>query len=84
MSNTLSLQTNALLDAIMAEFKSNLAHVSWMDEKTRDMARRKLNAMGRKIGYPDYIKDPQALDEHYEKVSDPQALDEHYEKVSDP
>ena len=61
-------QINDLLDKIVHQFDENLADVSWMDGTTRDKARDKLAAVGRKIGYPDYIRDPEQLDEHYEKV----------------
>ena len=39
-----------------------------MDDDTRDLARRKLDAMNRKVGYPDFLNDVHALDEHYEQV----------------
>lgn len=39
-----------------------------MDEQTRTKAIEKLNAVGHKIGYPEYVKDPQKLDTRYELV----------------
>ncbi|KAK0424874.1 hypothetical protein QR680_008899 [Steinernema hermaphroditum] len=41
---------------------------SWMDEKTKAAALRKLDKMGAELAYPDFVLDDAALDEFYKKV----------------
>jgi endothelin-converting enzyme len=40
-----------------------------MDGITSGKALEKLNALGSKVGYPEYISDPAKLDKFYEKAS---------------
>ncbi len=50
-------------------FSDLLDETQWMDEDSRKEAHAKLNVMGKKIGYPEFVKDDQELSEYYEKVS---------------
>jgi endothelin-converting enzyme len=43
--------------------------VSWMDEKTRQIAIEKVRKIVQMIGYPEWIMDTTQLDKHYENVS---------------
>lgn len=50
---------------IRIEFEQTLKEVSWMDEKTRNEALRKLSAMETLIGYPDELIDDAKLISHH-------------------
>ncbi|XP_077998667.1 endothelin-converting enzyme homolog [Glandiceps talaboti] len=53
-----------LKDALRYRFNA----VEWMDARTKEMARQKLDAIGDFIGYPDYILNDTLLDQKYEKL----------------
>jgi predicted metalloendopeptidase len=61
------------IENIMAIFKEELAAqmsiMSWMDEETRKRARDKVLAMKYKVGYPDFIINPQLLDQYYQNLT---------------
>ncbi|XP_070184000.1 neprilysin-1-like, partial [Littorina saxatilis] len=46
-------------------FNELLDENEWMDEETKAVAKQKANAMDARIGYPDFITDPQKLDAKY-------------------
>jgi putative endopeptidase len=52
-SETDRVDIRLMLQKIRSEFSADLAHLSWMDESTRERAVRKLSAMDFQIGYPD-------------------------------
>lgn len=54
---------------IRVEFEQTLKEVSWMDEKTRGEALRKLNGMETLIGYPDELMDDAKLIMYHEKLN---------------
>lgn len=54
---------------IRIEFEQTLKEVSWMDEKTRTEALRKLNAMQTLIGYPDELMDDSKLNKYHEDLN---------------
>ena len=45
-------KSQAMIQEIESQFHLNLAALSWMDEKTKEQAQRKLSKMNNKIGYP--------------------------------
>jgi predicted metalloendopeptidase len=47
-------RARAMVDHILAALRDDLATLPWMDEATRAAARRKLDAVVPKIGYPDH------------------------------
>ncbi|XP_064461110.1 neprilysin-1-like isoform X2 [Ornithodoros turicata] len=51
---------------IKSAFLEILDDVDWMDNETRQVARAKAELMSQKIGYPQYISDPEELDKEYE------------------
>jgi predicted metalloendopeptidase len=53
----------------MQSFRELLSQTDWIDEETKDMAAQKVNAMTLRIGYPDFILNPQLLNERYKDVS---------------
>jgi len=52
----------------MASLKRRIADVTWMDDDTRATALDKADAIVHKIGYPDFVRSPAELDQHYEQV----------------
>ena len=62
-------QVNNILNDIVREFTSNLDDVTWMDDVTKAAAHRKLDFLGRKLAYPEFIKDAILLDKFYANVS---------------
>lgn len=57
-----------MVNNIREEFKLLLNEVHWMDNKTRESALTKANAMVTHIGYPDEIMDNKKLEEYYEDL----------------
>src|SRR6185369_5134023 len=47
-------RARAMVDQLLAALRDDLATLPWMDESTRAAARRKLDAIVPKIGYPDH------------------------------
>lgn len=52
---------DAMIDDLVAAFRASLQQLDWMGEETRAQAIAKLDAMGRKIGYPDTWEDYRGL-----------------------
>lgn len=50
-------------------FIKGIPLVSWMDEKTREIAIEKVRKIVQMIGYPDWILDSVRLDKYYENVT---------------
>jgi putative endopeptidase len=50
-------RAQAMVDQILAALRDDLPTLAWMDEATRAAARRKLDAITTKIGYPDHWLD---------------------------
>ena len=50
-------------------FNDLLAENEWMDNETRAVAREKANSIKERIGYPDFLTDPELLDKKIEMVS---------------
>jgi putative endopeptidase len=50
-----------MITNLFAAFRERLAKLDWMGEDTRQQALAKLNAFGRKIGYPDKLRGYQGL-----------------------
>jgi len=51
-----------LVDAVLAAYKQHLLNESWMSDATRKKAVEKLDAVTKKIGYPDKWKDFTGMD----------------------
>lgn len=58
-----------ILTDVQSAFISILDTVNWMDAETRNAARVKAEAMGKVLGYPDWILDRQQLDAYYENFT---------------
>ncbi|XP_072047613.1 endothelin-converting enzyme homolog [Amphiura filiformis] len=59
----------SLIANLKTSFKDMLKYNDWMDEATKVVAREKCDAIGEKIGYPDWIKKDSKLNEYYDKLS---------------
>ncbi|XP_078010791.1 endothelin-converting enzyme 2 isoform X7 [Phascolarctos cinereus] len=55
-----------MISEIRAAFEEALGHLVWMDEKTRQAATEKADAIYDMIGFPDFILDPKELDDVYD------------------
>lgn len=53
----------------MQSFQELLSQTSWIGRETKDLAAQKVDAMMLRIGYPDFILNPQLLNVQYEDVS---------------
>uniref|UniRef100_A0A2C9JGN5 Endothelin-converting enzyme 1 n=1 Tax=Biomphalaria glabrata TaxID=6526 RepID=A0A2C9JGN5_BIOGL len=58
----------AMIHDIREAFNELLEENEWMDEKTRQFAKEKANAMVERIGYPDFITDPVQLDAKFDTL----------------
>jgi predicted metalloendopeptidase len=54
---------------IMQSFQELLSQTSWIDTETKELAAQKVDAMLLRIGYPDFILNPQLLNLRYKDVS---------------
>ncbi|XP_070561571.1 endothelin-converting enzyme 2-like [Ptychodera flava] len=61
-------EVSEIVAHIKTAFKESIRYNGWMSEETRQVAIEKANAMDGKIGYPDYILDPEELDKEFEEV----------------
>ncbi|MFO0727627.1 MAG: M13 family metallopeptidase [Myxococcota bacterium] len=50
-------RTLSMVKSLEESFEANLASLSWMDEGTKAVAKKKISAMLNKIGYPDKWRD---------------------------
>lgn len=57
------LKAEELIGNIRETFEGNLNKLSWIDDTTKTEAKKKLNRMYQKIGYPDWIKNQTRLEE---------------------
>ncbi|WAR15723.1 NEP4-like protein [Mya arenaria] len=57
-----------MIKDIRIAFNELLSEVDWMDEKTRELAKEKADAMAVQIGYPSYILNDTVLNEEYKHV----------------
>ncbi|KAH8310551.1 hypothetical protein KR044_001900, partial [Drosophila immigrans] len=57
-----------MVNYIRGVFNDILDEVNWMDDKTRQEAKKKLLSMANHIGYPDEILDNEELAKYYDKL----------------
>ena len=57
------LKANELIKNIREIFGENLNKLQWIDEQSKNEARKKLDKIYEKIGYPDFIKNDTKLNE---------------------
>lgn len=61
-------QAEDLINSVRLAFKDNLKNLQWMDPETRILANEKADAISDMIGFPDYILNPQLLDDRYKML----------------
>ncbi|CAF3149631.1 unnamed protein product [Rotaria sp. Silwood2] len=59
------LKANELVKNIRVSFEENLNNLQWIDEQSKNEAKKKLEKINEKIGYPDFIKNQTKLNERY-------------------
>jgi len=57
-----------MTEEIMQSFQELLTKTDWIDNETKELAVQKLDAIQLRIGYPDFILDPQLLNQRYKDV----------------
>ncbi|VEN40265.1 unnamed protein product, partial [Callosobruchus maculatus] len=63
------IQAEEMINNVRNAFKKNFKNLKWMDEETRQVAIAKADAISDMIGYPDFIKDINQLDERFESLN---------------
>lgn len=62
-------QAEEMINEVRNAFKNNLKNMKWMDNETKKSAEIKADAISDMIGFPDYILNPQQLDEKYKELT---------------
>lgn len=62
-------QAEKMIANVKSAFMKNFKNLKWMDEETRKAADVKASAISDMIGYPEFIKDINQLDERYENLT---------------
>lgn len=57
-----------MIHTIREAFNELLAENHWMDDETRAVAKSKANSMNERIGYPDFLNNPDELTKEYAMV----------------
>ncbi|CAK9294461.1 unnamed protein product [Gordionus sp. m RMFG-2023] len=60
------LKVEGMVDYLKMAYKETFRNLDWMDEITKNRSMEKVDAIRAKIGYPEYIVDPNELDKDYE------------------
>lgn len=58
-----------MIEEVKSAFIGTLPENEWMDDTTREKARQKAEAIVDRVGHPEWIEDPRALDNYYSEVS---------------
>lgn len=62
-------QAEEMINNVRNAFKTNFKNLNWMDDETRKVAIDKADAISDMIGYPEFVKDLNQLDERFEKLT---------------
>lgn len=62
-------QAEIMINNVRNAFKRNFNNLKWMDEPTRVLAIDKADSISDMIGYPEFIKDINHLDERFENLT---------------
>jgi len=63
------LQAMNLIKTIRETFDDNLTKLQWIDDESRQEAKRKLSKIYERIGYPDWIFDQTKLNQRFVEIS---------------
>ncbi|XP_076306637.1 M13 family metallopeptidase neprilysin 3 isoform X2 [Tachypleus tridentatus] len=58
-----------MINEVKKAFKDNMPLLDWMDAETRQLAKDKADAITDMIGFPDFIMNPEKLDEKYKGLT---------------
>ncbi|KAL1501599.1 hypothetical protein ABEB36_006896 [Hypothenemus hampei] len=58
-----------MINNVRSAFKKNFNNLNWMDDQTRKLAIAKADAVSDMIGYPEFIKDVNHLDEKFDNLT---------------
>uniref|UniRef100_A0A146LV20 Membrane metallo-endopeptidase-like 1 n=1 Tax=Lygus hesperus TaxID=30085 RepID=A0A146LV20_LYGHE len=76
--NSAKLAALEMSDNIKSVFSEELGKLGWMDAATKELARQKVAAMARHIGYPAWFSNSSALVHYYEGL---EVSDNHFNNV---
>ncbi|KAF7274332.1 M13 family metallopeptidase neprilysin 3 isoform X2 [Rhynchophorus ferrugineus] len=62
-------QAEVMINNVRDAFKRNFQNLNWMDEDTRKVAIDKADAISDMIGYPEFIKNVNHLDERFDNLT---------------
>ncbi|CAH1165627.1 unnamed protein product [Phyllotreta striolata] len=62
-------QAEEIINNVRNAFKNNFENLKWMDEETRKVAIDKADSISDMIGYPDFVKDTNQLDERFQNLT---------------
>jgi membrane metallo-endopeptidase-like protein 1 len=62
-------QANELITNIRRMFDENLNKLDWIDEQSKNEAKKKLEKISEKVGYPDFINNKTKLNERFVYIS---------------
>ncbi|XP_055352436.1 membrane metallo-endopeptidase-like 1 isoform X2 [Paramacrobiotus metropolitanus] len=68
LKNGSRTEAEAMIDDISEAFNELLDEVEWMDVEAKAVARKKAQAINRKIAYPDMIHNQTALEDHFKEM----------------
>jgi len=51
-----------IFDAVLADFKKNLATLKWLDQESIQRSQKKVDGVKRKVGHPQYLTDEEKFD----------------------
>ncbi|XP_071826539.1 endothelin-converting enzyme 1-like isoform X2 [Apostichopus japonicus] len=57
-----------MIEEVKSAFIGTLPENEWMDDTTREKARQKAEAIVDRVGHPEWIEDPRALDNYYSEA----------------
>lgn len=61
--------TTVMTSEIQQSFRELLYKTDWIDNQTKRLAAEKVNAIILRIGYPDYVLEPETLNDKYKDVN---------------
>lgn len=62
------LQVNKMIDDIQDSFTEAVERTTWIDKKTKAAIKEKVTYIKRRIGFPEWILDPDEVEDYYEQV----------------
>lgn len=62
---TQKLEAEEMIDSLFEAFRERISAIEWIDSESKDKILRKLNRIGRIVGYPDWLSDAKLVANYY-------------------